>query len=382
MSRGADFVGRTLGILGGGQLGRMSALAAKNLGIEVAVLDPAKAPPAAGVADHHAQVAFDDLEGVRAFARRVDVITAEFENVPAQSLAVAAEHVPVRPGPRVFEVAQDRLAEKTFARENGIPVGAFHEVSRVDDLEAALATTRQPAILKTATLGYDGKGQRRIDRSEEAIEAFIALGERRCILEAFVPFVAELSVVVARGVDGAMAVQGPMRNVHVRHILDVTTFPADLPASVEEEAASIARRTAEALDLIGVLCIELFLTADAKLLFNEIAPRPHNSGHWTQNGAQCSQFDQHVRAVMGLPLGDGRLLAGGAAMANLLGDLWSEGAPDFAAALEDPLVSLHLYGKAQARPGRKMGHLNAIGDDVADARRRVLAARERILRGG
>lgn len=366
--------GSTLGVLGSGQLGRMFAIAARRMGYRVHTLSPDYDTPTGQVADREVRAAYDDLDAVRDFARGVDVVTFEFENVSAAATEAAAEHAPVRPAGSVLHATQHRLREKGFLAGAGFPVTPFAAVRSLDDLRAALAALGTPAVLKTAGWGYDGKGQVRIGAPDEAEAAWSSLGDQEAILEAFVDFDREVSVVAARGLDGSFAHFGVIENRHHRHILDVSTAPAAVPPGVEREAVEIARGILEGLGVVGVLCVEMFLTRDGRLLVNELAPRPHNSGHLTFDACVTSQFEQQLRAICGLPLGSTELLRP-AAMANLLGDLWSGGEPDWEAACRFPDVKLHLYGKAEARPGRKMGHLTALAGTVEEARERVLAAR-------
>ena len=370
--------GATLGVLGSGQLGRMFALAARRLGYRVHVFSPEADTPAGQVCDREIQAPYDDLDAVRGFARGVSVVTFEFENVPAATAAAAAECAPVRPAGHVLHTTQQRLREKSFLAGAGLPVTPFAAVESESDLDAGLARVGLPAVLKRAAFGYDGKGQQRVDSPGEARAAWARLGPGACVLEAFVDFERELSVVAARGRDGDVRAFPLAENVHSRHVLDVTVAPAMVPARVAAEACDIARAALERLDVVGVLCVELFLDARGRLLVNELAPRPHNSGHFTIEACATSQFEQQVRAVCGLPLGSTQ--ARPAAMANLLGDLWERGEPDWAAALAVPGVNLHLYGKVEARPGRKMGHITALGATTDDARRLVLAARDRLAR--
>jgi 5-(carboxyamino)imidazole ribonucleotide synthase len=281
--------------------------------------------------------------------------------------------VPVRPGGKALHTAQNRLREKTFLREAGFPLAPFRGVPERAELEAALREIGAPAVLKTAGFGYDGKGQTKISGTEDLDDAWSALGGE-AVLEAWVDFEREISVVAARGVDGSFAHYGVVENTHRDHILDLTVAPADVPPEVEREAVEIARGVLEELEIIGTACVEFFLTAGGEVLVNEIAPRPHNSGHWTIEGAITSQFEQQLRAVCGLPLGSTER-ARPAAMANLLGDLWAEGEPHWAAVCSFPEVKLHLYGKKEARPGRKMGHLTALADTAEAAARRVREAR-------
>jgi len=366
--------GSTIGVLGSGQLGRMFAIAARRMGYRVHTLSPDYDTPTGQVADREVQAAYDDLDAVRDFARGVDVVTFEFENVSAAATEAAAEHAPVRPAGSVLHATQHRLREKGFLAGAGFPVTPFAAVRSLGDLRAALAALGTPAVLKTAGWGYDGKGQVRIAAPGEAEAAWSALGGEEAILEAFVDFDREVSVVAARGLDGSFAHFGVIENRHHRHILDISTAPAAVPPGVEREAVAVARGILEGLGVVGVLAVEMFLTRDGRLLVNELAPRPHNSGHLTFDACVTSQFEQQLRAICGLPLGSTELLRP-AAMANLLGDLWSEGEPDWEAACRLPDVKLHLYGKAAARPGRKMGHLTALAGTVEEARERVIAAR-------
>ncbi len=366
--------GATIGVLGSGQLGRMFAIAARRMGYRVHTLSPDTDTPTGQVADREVTADYDDLDAVRAFARGVDVVTFEFENVPAATAEAAAEAAPVRPGGAVLHTTQNRLREKSFLAGAGFPVTPFAAVRGDGDLAAAIAAIGLPAVLKTAGWGYDGKGQTVIRTAAEAPAAFHSLGTGEAILEAFVDFEREVSVVAARGPHGEAAEFAPIENRHRHHILDLSIAPAELAPALAREAAEIARGILSALDVVGVLCVELFVTRDGRLLVNELAPRPHNSGHLTFDAAVTSQFEQQLRAVCGLPLGAIDLLRP-AAMANLLGDLWEGGEPDWAAALAYPEVKLHLYGKAAPRPGRKMGHLTALAADRETAMARALAAR-------
>ncbi len=372
--------GAALGVLGSGQLGRMFALAARRMGYRVHVFSPDADSPAGQVADREVAAAYDDLDAVRAFARGVSALTFEFENVPAATAEAAAEVTLVRPAGRVLHVTQQRAREKAFLQAHGLPVTPFAIVERQHDLAGALAAVGTPAVLKTARFGYDGKGQARVDAAGALAGAWQAAGGGTCVLERFADFERELSVVAARGADGAFAHFGVVENRHARHILDVTVAPADVPPEVAAEAVALARATLEALDVVGVLCVEFFLMPGGRLLINELAPRPHNSGHFTVDACVASQFEQQVRATCGLPLGTTRQHAP-AAMANLLGDLWQHGEPDWAAACAVPGVSLHLYGKREARPGRKMGHLTALASTREAAVAAVLAARAALTRG-
>ena len=366
--------GSSIGVLGSGQLGRMFAIAARRMGYRVHVFSPESDTPTGQVADVEVSAPYEDLDAVRRFARSVEVVTFEFENVPHETADAAAEHARVRPAGSVLHVAQNREREKTFLARAGLPVPRFEVVRSPGDLEQALVRVGCPAVLKTARFGYDGKGQARIDAPTDAATAWGAIGQQDAVLEEFVDFERELSVVAARGLDGAMADYGAVENRHRNHILDLTIAPASVPERVARDAQQLACAVLEALDVVGVLCVELFLARDGRLLINEIAPRPHNSGHFTFDASVTSQFEQQLRAVCGLPLGSTAQVSP-AAMANLLGDLWQNGIPRWEAACAHRNVKLHLYGKATARPGRKMGHLTALSATTADAVRDVLAAR-------
>lgn len=366
--------GATVGVLGGGQLGRMFTLAARRMGYRVHVLSPDTDTPTGQVADIEVEAPYDDLDAVVYFAHRVEVVTFEFENIPAATVEAAARRVPVRPGGKALYIAQNRLREKTFLRDNGFPVAPFERVESEEGVTAALDAFGGRGVLKTAGFGYDGKGQATLNGAGGVAAALDALGGREAVLESFVEYACELSVVGARGVDGAFACYPVLRNDHVNHILDVSVSPAPVPEAVAREAVEIARGVMEALEVVGVLCVEFFLAKDGRLYVNETAPRPHNSGHLTIDACVTSQFEQQLRAVCGLPLGSTQQPRP-AAMANLLGDLWADGEPDWAAACAFPNVKLHLYGKTEARPGRKMGHLTAVADTPGEAADLVRAAR-------
>lgn len=352
--------GAMVGVLGSGQLGRMLALAARRMGYRVHVFSPDSDSPTGQVADREWSAAYDDLDAVGEFARSVDVVTLEFENIPAATVEEVSSVAPVRPGWKALHTAQNRLREKTFLKKAGFPVAPFREVEERAALDGALRGIGVPAVLKTAGFGYDGKGQSRVDKLEEADEAWEALGGE-AVLESWVDFEKEVSVVAARGLDGSFVHYGAVENTHDRHILDVTVAPADVPPDIDREAVEITRGIFEELEIVGTACVEFFVTDEGKLLVNEIAPRPHNSGHWTIDGAVTSQFEQQLRAVCGLPLGSTERTRP-VAMANLLGDLWENGEPDWMAVCSLPEVKLHLYGKREARPGRKMGHVTALAD--------------------
>jgi 5-(carboxyamino)imidazole ribonucleotide synthase len=371
--------GSTLGVLGSGQLGRMFAIAARQMGYRVATYSPEDDTPTGQVADREVSAAYNDLHQVRAFAKSVSVVTFEFENVPAATAAATAEFAPVRPGGDVLHTTQHRLREKSFLRDNGFPVTPFHAVNSLEELRLALHRVGCPAVLKTAGWGYDGKGQVIIKSPEHADAAWAGLECTEAILEAFVDFEKEVSLVAVRGVDGSFAHFDLIENDHKNHILDTSICPAIAGERTFKQAIDIARGILDQLKVVGVLCVEFFLARDGDLIVNELAPRPHNSGHLTIDACVTSQFEQQVRAVTGLPLGSTKLLRP-AAMANLLGDVWFRDGkliePDWTAALaSSPDVKLHLYGKQTARVGRKMGHLTATAETVQEAATKVRTAR-------
>lgn len=374
------YPGATLGVLGSGQLGRMFALEARRMGYRVHTYSPAEDTPTGHISDQEWVGSYDDLEQVRAFAKSVDVVTFEFENVPSATTDAVAEFAPVRPAGQVLHVTQNRLREKQFLAGNGFPLADFRAVRSLAELDAAVAELGCPCVLKTAGWGYDGKGQSKLVSPSDAAAAWQSIGEQEAVLEAWVPFVHEASVVAARGADGQFEAFGLLENIHKNHILDVTISPARLDSSIERDAVELARGILEALDVVGVLCVELFVTHDGRLIVNELAPRPHNSGHVTLDNRVTSQFEQQVRAICGLPLGSTGLLSP-AVMVNLLGDVFSDGEPNWPAALAMPGVKLHLYGKTDARPGRKMGHITVLAPTVEEALERALAARASLQPG-
>jgi 5-(carboxyamino)imidazole ribonucleotide synthase len=352
----------------------MFTLAARRMGYRVSVFAPEDDTPAGQIAYREVRAPYEDLESVRRFAASVSVVTFEFENIPAATTAAAAAEAPVRPSGGILHTTQQRRREKEALRAAGVPVTRFAPVESRPDLDRALEEVGTPAILKTAAWGYDGKGQVRLASAGEAATAWNAVDEAPCVLEAVVPFERELSVVGARGTDGSIALYEPFENHHVDHVLDLSLSPAELPAAVRRRAHEITRTLLEKWEVVGVICVEFFLRPDGELLVNEIAPRPHNSGHLTIDAHACSQFEQQVRAVCGLPLGSTAARAP-AAMANVLGDLWGPGVPNWPGALAVEGVSLHLYGKGEPRPGRKMGHLTAVAPSLDQARERVRTAR-------
>lgn len=366
--------GSAIGVLGSGQLGRMFAIAARRMGYRVHTFSPDEDTPTGQVADVEIKASYEDLNAVRKFAGGVAAVTFEFENVPTKTAEAAAECAIVRPSGHVLHIAQHRLREKTFLSQAGLPVTPFRKVGSLPELAEAADQIGLPAILKTADFGYDGKGQYRIRSEADFPEAWRAVGEREAVLEAVVPFEREISVVAARSLSGDFAHYGAIENRHANGILDVSVAPAPVSQKVARDAVELARAVLEKLEVVGVLCVEFFVCGEGRLLINELAPRPHNSGHFTFDANLTSQFEQQLRAVCNLPLGGVDQLAP-AAMANLLGDLWIGGEPDWAAALAVPNVKLHLYGKVEPRPGRKMGHLTALADSVEEARAAVDRAR-------
>lgn len=352
--------GGTIGILGGGQLGRMTALAAAALGYRCHIYAPDAGSPAAQVSAAATVAPYDDRGALEAFAASVDVVTFEFENIPHESIRLLEERRPVRPGWQALQVSQDRLVEKDFLRRIGVPTTDYRPVSALQELAGAVAALGGEGVLKTTRLGYDGKGQVRIVPGTDLDSAWQTMGGSVGILEAFVDFDCEVSVIVARSADGSESAYVPVENRHRDHILHTTIAPAGVPAEVAEEADRVARRVAGALEIVGLLAVEMFVTRDGRVLVNELAPRPHNSGHWTMDACVTGQFEQFVRAVCGLPLGSTERRCD-ATMTNLLGsevDLWPE-------ILREPNAKLHLYGKTEARPGRKMGHVNRLGQPPA-----------------
>ena len=372
MSR-AVLPGSTIGVLGSGQLGRMFTIAARRLGYRVHVFSPDDDTPTGQVADVEIQASYDDLDAVAKFAQQVQVVTFEFENVPVQTINAVDRFTCIHPAGHVLHTTQQRIREKSFLQSAGIPVTPFRAISSMDELKS-VRNDEFPAVLKTAAWGYDGKGQAKIQSPGELEPAWAALNCNEAVLERFVDFDCELSIVAARGHDGAVAFYGPIANTHRNHILDLSVTPSALPPGIAKEAIEIARTILAKLEVIGVLCVEFFLTTGGRLLVNELAPRPHNSGHLTIDAHTTCQFEQQVRAVCGMPLGAATQLRP-AAMVNLLGDLWQNGDPNWSEALAMDGVKLHLYGKREARVGRKMGHLTVLADSPAEAAERALKAR-------
>lgn len=371
--------GSTIGVFGSGQLGRMFTIEARKMGYRVHTYSPDNDTPTGQVADTETSADYLDLAEVEKFARSVDVVTFEFENVPSQAVETAAKFVPVHPRGDILHTVQNRLREKTFLASNGFPVAPFRHVTTVDELRIAVNELGTPSVLKTAGFGYDGKGQSKITSIDDCEHAFITLGGSEAVLEGFIDFAKEVSVVCARSQDGEFAHYGVIENEHAHHILDVSFAPAACSQRVFDDAVAIARSVADTFNYVGTLCVEFFVTKDEKLIINELAPRPHNSGHLTFGPSQTSQFEQQVRAVCGLPLGATDFYSP-IAMANLLGDLWQAGEPDWESAMFDPRIKIHLYGKAEARPGRKMGHITATAKTVEEAVDLVRESRSRLKR--
>jgi 5-(carboxyamino)imidazole ribonucleotide synthase len=371
--------GSTIGIVGGGQLGRMLVMVARRMGYRTIVIDPDPAAPAGELADEHLVAHFTDIEAAETLARSADVVTLEWENTDVATLRSLEGRLPLRPGPHVLEVAQNRVREKEAARRLGLATADFRAVRSLDDLRRGCGELGLPALLKTATGGYDGRGQYPIRESSEIDSAFAALGggEVELILEAWVAYRMEVSVICARSVDGDVKSFPVVENLHSGGILDFTLAPARLPDHLLEQARAVGEALVEGLDVVGLLAVEMFVDDGDRILVNEIAPRPHNSGHYTMEACSVSQFEQQLRAVCGLPLADPRLLLP-AAMVNLLGQHVGTGAGlrSIMDALARPMLTLHLYGKRSARTGRKMGHLTALSDDADLAYHQVREARD------
>lgn len=364
----------TLGILGGGQLGRMLALEARRSGYRVAIFtDEATGCPAGQIADIEVNARYDDTEALEGFLQRVDVVTTEFENIPETCLRAVEKVRPLRPSRDAIHTTQHREREKLFLRAQGIPCAEFRIVQNLDQLEAAVAELGRPCVIKTAAFGYDGKGQAKVNAETDLAEAWKPFHGHHAVVEQWVPFVMEVSVVGARAIDGSTATHGVVENIHDRHILDVTIAPARVSPEVEKQALQLWQAVAEGLDYIGTMAVEMFVTADGRVLVNEIAPRPHNSGHYTIEACVTNQFQQQLRAVMGQPLGEPRQHTP-AVMVNLLGDVWPSEtqSPDWSPVLRHPRAKLHLYGKQLAKLRRKMGHFTVLGHTadaaLADAR--------------
>ena len=375
--------GSTIGIIGGGQLGRMLAIAARQMDYKTVVLDPDSNCPAGQVADRVIRSEYSDIKASSELAALADVVTYEFENVDADSVSSAEKHKPVRPSSSVLRTTQNRLHEKKALLEAGIPVANFRKVDSLRDLEDAASVLGYPMVLKTATEGYDGKGQSIIHGDHDLANSYDHLNARNVelIVEQFVSFKAEVSTICARTIDGMTATFDPSENIHRNHILDTSIVPARIDESVSDKARIIATNIAEKLDVIGLIAVEMFVTQENDIVVNELAPRPHNSGHYTMDGCDTSQFEQLVRVLAGMPITLPKLHSP-TVMVNLLGEIWEDtgGNPDWQRALELPGVSLHLYGKSAARVGRKMGHINVVAETVEEAIYIAAEARERAWR--
>ncbi|GIU81285.1 MAG: 5-(carboxyamino)imidazole ribonucleotide synthase [Acidobacteria bacterium] len=369
--------GSTIGIFGSGQLGRMFAIEARKMGYRVHTFSPDTDTPTGQVADIETTADYNDLDEVRKFVQKVDVVTFEFENVPAETIRVAEEFVEVHPKGDVLHTTQNRLREKNFLKKHGFPHARFRHIQTLEDLNQAVEELGLPCVLKTAGFGYDGKGQTKITSPEQTKQAYTNLAGQEGILEAFVDFAKEVSVVCARNKKGEFVHYGVIENSHHNHILDISFAPAKVSDKVRREAIEITHQIADVFGYVGTLCVEFFLTKKDELLVNEIAPRPHNSGHLTFDACITSQFEQQLRAVCDLPLGSTEFYKP-AAMANLLGDIWQFGEPSWSKALETPNVKLHIYGKSEARRGRKMGHITALADSTEEAVELVTTARRKL----
>ena len=372
------FPDATLGMIGGGQLGRMFTIAARSMGYRVIILDPDPHSPAGNIADQHIQADFNDHAALDMLGDSCVAITSEFENLPVESLTRLQRHCPVHPAPDVVAMAQDRLLEKTFLDEHEFPTVAFYPIQTLDDLEEAMDGLGAPGILKIAQPRYPGHGRHAVASLEEAIEAFREMGEQPCILEERLYVEKRLSVILARSIEGEIAVYPVVENRYRKGILDLSLAPADISTVAADGAIELACELADELEYCGVLSIEFFLTGDGELLVNDITPRPHNSGHYTVDACVTSQFEQQVRMMCGLPPGDTQLLTS-VVMTNLLGDLWSRGDPDWEPVFHEPQAKLHLYGKQEARPGRKMGHINCLAEDTEGALEIATSIRKQLM---
>jgi 5-(carboxyamino)imidazole ribonucleotide synthase len=374
--------GKSIGVLGGGQLGRMFAQAAQALGYRVHVFEPSGDSPAGAVADRETCASYDDVAALEAFARTVDVVTYEFENIPAEPLKVVEAIVALHPAPGILHICQNRAREKAWLRSNGFPHARYAEALE-GDIGAAAAEVGLPCVVKTADFGYDGKGQMKIESPADLAQASAIFRGRRCVVEQWVPFEREISVICARTAAGETRAFPASENIHENHILDLSIVPARIPAAVAADAEALAAAIAAKLGVVGLLAVEMFLGADGQLIVNELAPRPHNSGHWSIDGAQTSQFEQHVRAVCGLPLGPSSA-RNPTVMVNILGDAWTfrdgevAGEPDWTAILAEPAAKLHLYGKPVPRVGRKMGHFTVQAPEVGEALATAKALKARL----
>ena len=356
----------SLGVLGGGQLGRMFTLAAHRMGYRVVVLDPDPHSPAGLIAEQHNKADYRDRAALQMLGDECAAITTEFENIPAESLEFLEQYAPVRPAADAVRIAQNRIEEKTFIQQQGLATAPFAAIYEAADIEEAVAGLQPPLLLKTASMGYDGKGQHQVSNADEARAAFLQMGSAPCVLEEMVELEREISVILVRNIDGLTAVYPAGENSHVNGILDTTIVPSAAASDITAAAVDMAQQLASAMNYCGVLAVEFFCTRQGELLVNEIAPRPHNSGHYTVDACATSQFEQQVRMMCGLQPGDTRLLSA-VVMTNLTGDIWRDGQPAWQHVLDEPGAHLHLYGKREARPGRKMGHINCLADDTDSA---------------
>lgn len=369
--------GKTIGIFGGGQLGRMIALAARRMGYRIHIFEPGENSPAGQVADIEVNASYRDEDSLLRFLQEIEVATFEFENIPADFLHKAATMRPVHPSPEVLLICQNREREKLFLQENGFPRAAFKVVTSAEELREAIVALGTPCVLKTAAFGYDGKGQIKIGAHDDPSEVWQRFNTGRGVVEEWVEYAAELSAICAISSTGETQVFPISENIHTDHILEYSIVPARIDLRVQNEAAEIAREIARALGVVGLLAVEFFLAKDGRLIVNELAPRPHNSGHYSFDGCLTNQFEQQVRAVCGLPLGSPRLLSP-TVMCNLLGDLWQQGVPDWNLILRNPNAKLHLYGKEEARSGRKMGHFTILADQVETALEEARAIKQNL----
>jgi 5-(carboxyamino)imidazole ribonucleotide synthase len=372
------FPDATLGMIGGGQLGRMFTIAARSMGYRVIILDPDPHSPAGRIADQHIQADYHDHAALDMLGDSCVAITSEFENLPVESLSRLQRHCPVHPAPEVLAMAQNRLQEKNFLDEHEFPTVAFYPIQTVDDLEEAMSGLGAPGILKIAHPRYPGQGRHAVATLEEALDAFREMDEQPCILEERIYVEKRLSVILARSIDGEIAVYPVVENRYRMGILDLSLAPADISTATADGAIELACDLADELEYCGVLSTEFLLASDGELLINSITPRPHNSGHYTVDACVTSQFEQQVRMMCGLPPGDTQLLTS-VVMTNLLGDLWSRGDPDWEAVFQEPQAKLHLYGKREARPGRKMGHINCLAEDTESALEIAESIRGRLM---
>jgi 5-(carboxyamino)imidazole ribonucleotide synthase len=357
--------GATIGMLGGGQLGRMFVMAAHSLGYHVIVLDPDPDSPAGRMADEHIHASYSDSWAIEQLARNCEAVTTEFENIPTETLKILEQSIVVRPSAHSVKIAQNRIVEKTFLADNHFPTARFYPVYNKEDISFAMQQIGQTCILKVATLGYDGKGQSIVNNIVETENAFNSMGQVACVLEEKIDLDTEISVVLARSHQGEVSCYPVGENYHVDGILEHTIVPSNLDENLEQKVIAEAKRLANALDYCGILAVEFFYTKSGELLINEVAPRPHNSGHYTIDACVTSQFEQQVRMLCGLPAGSSRLFSP-VVMFNILGDVWQKGEPDWLSLLSKPEVKLHLYGKTQARAGRKMGHFNCLGSSTKE----------------